>query len=80
MRGLTDAEHAELADTARPLSESHKVTCENERATLVRLMADSRVTLTRDEQGRGIWDLTDALRLALRLWPATRASAPAGRP
>lgn len=84
MRGLTTEEHALLVFLDQPASafapvleaEPHDRTytvCEQ-------LLACGRVEVVEDESGGWVWDnfeITTLGQLALKLWPATMARAPA---
>ena len=85
MRGLTPAERAVLAfmladgntgpTTAIPFPSEHV------EATVVGMVAQGRIRTyqVRDDDGEAIgYTVTDAGRLALRLWPATAATPGAG--
>lgn len=85
MRGLTLQEHGVLAFMATvvpgdPVIEFPSADVEE---ITERLVAVGRVRTYRGEDERGTftrYTITPAGRMALGLWPATRASAPAGQP
>ena len=83
MRGLTPAEHGVLSFMASIVPGVEAIefpSCDVEETT-ERLVAGGRVRTYRGEDDRGFYTryaITDAGRLALRLWPATMATPGAG--